>query len=295
MLAIRLSFLSPLVSGAEIEAAKYYQSGMSRWTAFPADSSFGEQAGFLWYYGSRFFKMTCKNMLGCAYVGQWVYATVLLPLAVLVVTTLRQGRTLAAWVRCGGYLLLWFLPFCPILLLFTDQGPRVNLAEPLSLALLWGLALPRMAGCTRHPRGFMWAMSALLVCALLKSAYRVGDIATNEARIFEQEVSCVRAMHTRAMCAAEAAGLETTQIVLLGHVPAHREVTWPRCECMEGHTANTPPEALSYYTLYLSIDNMRKGSATDLLRHAPAYRTMPSWPASGSVRVDGGEVIIRVD
>lgn len=292
----RLAFLLPWVSAEEIATQRAYQADMSRWSYFPSDASLGEQAEFVWYYGSRFFKMTCRNMLGLAYAGQWVYATALVPLGCLLAGVWRGGLSRKSVWHGVGFLLLWALPFCPILLLFTDQGPRVNMAEPLALAALWGLALP---GMERRPGGahcrWACALVVLLAVAVVKASYRVGDIAWNEARIFDQEVACVRALHTRGMAAAEAAGLDSPQILLVGGIPSHREVTWPRRECFEEHSAMTPPEHLGFYTRYLQIDNVRRASEQESLLHGAAYSTMPTWPAAGSVRVDGADVIIRVD
>lgn len=276
----------PWVSPQEVAQQRWYQIGMSRWSEYPVGAGLGEQCHFLGYYGIRFAKMTAKNMLGLAYAGQWVFATVLFPLGALLSDYVRRGRRVHAFLL----LVVWWLPFCMILPTLSDQGARVSMAEPLALAGIWGLWL-RERGLSRTARRLL---AVLLCAALLKSAYRVADIAVNEYYVYRTNLDCVREMHTRAVSMAECAGQPGAPILLVGNPPLDPEVTWTRRECL-GSRGYMPPKILFRYCRFMHIPDMRYATPEETETYRADYLQMPTWPAAGSVRHAGNAIIIRID
>lgn len=224
------------------------------------------------------------------YAGHWVYTTVLIPVLLLLPGLWRRKRGAAALL---GTVLLLAAPLLPYETMRVFPG-RVYIAEPVIVAGMWGLFLQTETGRLRAAK----AAVALLVCfACLKSMYKVALSTAEETYYFERGIEELQNMHERGRQAAMAAGLKDCPIVLMGCYDFTNEqmkAGWAN------HFQDSALPVLIYwgadaYTEHLRYSRMKQGFDKDMEKHADTLKGMPCWPADDSIRVDQGEVIIKLN
>ena len=52
---------------------------------------------------------------------------------------------------------------------------------------------------------------------------------------------------------------------------------------------------MNWYCKAYNMNGIRMGDAADMQRHRACWEGMPSWPEAGSVKADGGEIIIKIE
>lgn len=277
------SYHLPWVSESQIEYQKAYQAGMTQWHSLK-----GMDITLLIIFFGHYTLEAGKNLLGLTYDGQWVYATTLLPLLFLMWKSVKEEQGVV--IKCRQLLLLlivWTLPFVFPIIMGTAQGARTNLAEPLSCALLWTMALSRIEINTDGRKVCCYILLGIVV---LKSSVQVSVMARDEMYAFRQAIAELRAMETSGLMLANWAGTDVERVLLVG-TP------------VDGNTKLQRPHAQSrifgggttmWHLNYLKSPFLAAARDEDIAPHREVLEQMPAWPAPGSVRLHAGEVIIRI-
>lgn len=280
-----ISLMLPVLTTADLNYTLHVQRSMSKWSEIAAASSLAEMFSLLALYTECYLKVILKNALGLTYEGQWVYATSIIPLCGLL---WHLGRHERNWMKVILLLCIWLMPFAMVLVVMTDQGPRVSLAEPLSCASMWMLWIKQ--GFFSERMKPVLLIFALLV--VLKGGYRVAVIAEDEKNLYASRMQNVSQLNARLLAAADARGGRLSKFIYFGEVP------------------NTAPDVyrqrLSHRydasILLLLPDGRFPGEMTVPLRKAncvetrefePLVESMPHWPAPGCVVASGDTVLVK--
>ena len=208
----KIAIMLPVLTETDLNYMLGVQYGMSKWTEIIAAPSPAEKCSLLGMYAVCFAKVILKNALGMMYEGQWVYATTMIPLSCLLWRWLVRERS---WLKSMFLVCIWLLPFALSLVVMTDQGPRVSLAEPLACASIWMLMLKNM--CASGKIKIIFLLFALLV--VLKGAYRVAAIAEDEKNLYASRIRNVSRLNARLLAIADASGNMASKFVYFGKVP----------------------------------------------------------------------------
>lgn len=268
-IALRL----PIVTEEQIRYVADYQSSLSDWTHF-FDSPPAEKAA------------TIYTILTAGYAGQWVSYTVCIPLVWLSIQFYRTQSRAKATGSIWLMVLLYFTPYLLGLVMMRQQTPWTYIAEPLMVAGFWGLLA---AEKNRLSPIFCNALVIFLPFMLLKGMYQTCANARQEARDFNICLAEIRELRSAANAAAIHAGTNVQRIILLGE-PMKRE----DAPDSAAESTLTWANMLFYYLRYLKLNRLHVGSPEDYARFSAPFSAMPTWPASGSVRAIGNEVIIKI-
>ena len=105
---------------------------------------------------------------------------------------------------------IWILPFSLIFVFLNPDSmhPHNRLGEPLALACLWILAIPRMKWTPATGTLFI----SILAIMVMKASYYVSEIANSRRQLFEGQLTAYRQMEFEAARKASHA-----------HIPLKRE------------------------------------------------------------------------
>lgn len=261
----------PFVTQEQLAYARGYQSSLTCWPQF-LNGTADEKLDIL----LRVF------MIG--YWGQWVSLTALIALVALAKDFRARLGKRRALLPIGMMLLLCITPYALGFVLLRQQTPWTFIAEPVMLAGFWGLfvATPR---CPRTQQRLL----LLLGFILIKGLYTNAEWARNEARYFDISMAEMREMRSAANAAALDAGLQQANVILLGE-PMRREHV---SENASDHTL-VWAYFIQYYLRYLKLTHMRIATPQELEQHAELFEAMPIWPAPGSIRTSGNQVLIKI-
>lgn len=279
---VHVSYHLPWVSEGQIEYQQVYQEGMTQWHELK-----GRGVAFLIIFFGHYTLEAGKNLLGLTYDGQWVYATTLLPLLFLLWQTVKEEQGVV--VKCRQLLLLfivWTLPFVFPIIMGTVQGARTNLAEPLSCALLWTMALSRVDFNTGRRKACCYILLGMVV---LKSSVQVSVMARDEMDAFRRAIAELRAMETCGLMLANCAGADIERVLLIGRVDKNNKPLRLQAQSLIFGDGST-----TWYLNYLKSPFLAVAKDDDIAPHREVLEEMPAWPAPGSVRLHAGEVIIRI-
>ena len=268
-IALRL----PIVTAEQIRYVADYQSSLSDWPQFLDSPPAGKAA-------------TICTILTAGYAGQWVSYTVCIPLVWLGIRFYRSQRKTQATGSVLLMVLLYFTPYLLGLVMMRQQTPWTYISEPLMVAGFWGLLAAESNSLLPLARK---ALIIFLPFMLLKGMYQTCANARQEARNFNICLAEIRELRSAANAAAIHTGSEARRIILLGEPMKRENVPDSAAE-----STLTWANMLFYYLRYLKLEHLHIGTSADYARFASPFSTMPTWPATGSVRAIGNEVIIKI-
>lgn len=243
------------------------------------------------------FTLSC--LAGAKHIGQWVYGTALIPLIVLIVGFWKHmPRKKALYLSLYAVSLI-YVPFSvALVLLWGWAAPRVMVAEPLAVAALWGLAFPLVTS-----RFIKCVCSCLAGFVALKGIYYGACFAHDEAYYWNSAMQELRDMEERGRQLAAANNMENAPIIVLGDTPdpAFSNGVGTRMkDCGYWRDRSLPVswnmghDVFAGYVQYMRLNRLRLGTPSDREKHQEAYDSMPAWPKDGCMRIDRGEVILKV-
>ena len=264
----------PFVTQAQLTYVQGYQSSLTCWPEFLQASPAEKGRLFL-------------QSLMVGYPGQWVCLSALIPFVIL----FRRLTRTAMWrERVTVALLLVLLCLTPYALgplMLRGQTPWTLIAEPLMFAGLWGLLAASGVSFTPALRK---AAFAILGFTLIKGLYHVSEQAKLQAHEYDICVAELRAMRSAAMAESARSGCSAQHIILIGE-PMNRPAT---AHTSAEHTL-TWSNMLYYYLRHLKLaERMHIGTNAFYKKHKEEFDTMPLWPAPGSVRSLGNDIIIKI-
>ena len=275
----------PVVTDGDLCYTLAVQTSMSKWGEILAAPSLSGKIELCLFYTVCYTKVIIKNLLGMTYEGQWVFCTAICPVIFLLRQYLLRKRDV---IRAVLVLSIWVIPFMMTLVVMTDQGARVSLAEPLSVAGLWALCLKNR---NLSPT---WRIVCVLFggFVILKSEYRCAVIAEDEKNIYLSKMDNLRKLDARILSVADYAQLSSPTIIYFGEVCSHvRNPYEKRWGQRRDHRVlmilpnGTFPDELSV--------NMRKGTPEEACAYKGIVEKMPKWPEPGSVTCSGNTILVR--
>lgn len=229
-------------------------------------------------------KQWCIHLVGMAYPGEWVYATALVAVALLLRDIARMEKTVALRL-CYALLVicLYVIPFLPIAAIGEDHGARLFLAQPLACAALWTLALkPRICQIPS------WLVGALCLIVVLKAAYIVSDTAFYQKRLYDQSLENRLEILTKAWMTPVPDGVDARfcPVVIQGDYrsPLHKNDRYNSC---------IPAAGNGYMEQYLcsrNIHSVEPGRG----KYAKQFNQMPVYPAAGCMRYHEGVILVKL-
>ena len=274
---VSLSFLSQ----ETLDYVLGYQNKISQWPVFLDGIGIRNSLLCLAHY----FEVSITSALGLGKGSYWLFATALLPLVGIVWYALRNHRGWHRLEECLIALLIWWLPFCMSLLMLTEQGFRTCLAAPLSFAGLWMVWLAGARLQDRH-RPLLWVVGCAIVAAASVSVYRE---AKEEAELHRNSISLIVAMQNAGKACARQANMPEAPIVVLALMG-----DWEKPFC-GAYPIAVGTGCMNWYCKAYNMEDIRMGDAQDMQRHRACWEGMPSWPEDGSVKSDGGEIIVKIE
>lgn len=229
-------------------------------------------------------KQWCMHLVGVSYPGEWVYATALAAVVLLLHDIARMERTVALRL-CYALLVicLYVIPFLPIAAMGEDHGARLFLAQPLACAALWTLALkPRICQIPS------WLVGALCLIVVLKAAYIVSDTAFYQKRLYDQSLENRSEILTKAWMTPVPDGVDARfcPVVIQGEYrsPLHENDRYNSC---------IPAAGNGYMEQYLcsrNIHSVEPGRS----RYSERFNQMPTYPAAGCMQYHEGVILMKL-
>lgn len=293
MKLVQLAVL-PSVSANVISS---YQSNFENWSTLAQVDSLEMKIRMFLHFTVKapFEKIICI----WEHPAQWVYTGSIIPMLILMVHAwkrLGKCRAVVVIMALGPVL---YLPYSMDALFLYEMPERVHLAAPLSVALIWALLIKNV-NITPKSRQCLYCGG---VMAVISAMYAVGGKARDEMYRYSRAKEEMLQMYVRGLEAASRAQLEDCRIILLGtpEPPALKEGEGKMTKVDALFCYNRPMNRFlqgawdaEMYRRYFRLHQMSIGKAADYERHWQAFETMPSWPAVGSVKAFGDEVIIKL-
>lgn len=277
-----------------LHIARIYQGSMVGWR-----DVIHMPAAEAWAY---ILKLAIKAPLACMFgvsgdLGQWLYATVWLPVGLLVYRTARahgKAKAALAAVFCA---LLVYVPFFFSAVLLNKKGvlPYMCMAQPMVLCGLWSVGILSHEGFCRR---FRTLLVVFLLAAFVKNSYAVNVAARNDRYFYDMARHEMREMYLLSRVEAQKAGVQDAPYLVVGTIPSPKEP----CEIDKDVCRNTALPQLLFaanrvnaHADFLRLSKMRSATDAEVAAHAQALSQMPVWPAIGSVKADGDAVLIKIN
>lgn len=240
------------------------------------------------------------NYLITGYKSHWIMFSVLVACSIVLIKIAMDKRKwpqklLYAAMVCA----LMIMPYSTSILMLEHQGIRVQVAEPLLLAGIWGLTIPYIT--QNNWIKAQHAISIMTVSFFLEAIYTSSDIAGNEAYAFDRAREEVLDMYALGQAVAEREHLGECRIVVLGASPIipGEHLNFLRKQGLQTGCASPYIFSKGYawaqaFINYMRLPRMEKGIKKDIEFHKEVYDTMRAWPHPSSVKASRGEVIIRL-
>lgn len=237
-------------------------------------------------------KQWIMHLLGSAYPGEWFYATTLIPVLFLVVSSLLNNAI--TWgvkiLRIGMVWGIYVAPFIAIVVLGEDQGARLHLFEPFACSLLWCVMLKEIKLFNNNEYGkiLMCLVSAFV---LLKAVYVVSDMTNQQNRYYEENVRLAMEVKQMALRTAVPNGVNVAElpIYVSGTYIGDDVVMQKYKSCVSG--VSTP----SFYP-YVRIPQLyhisESGFSVD--RVEKEFSTMSEYPHPSSCRYVEGKILVKL-
>lgn len=281
----KISLMLPVLTETDLNYMRHVQHSMSKWTEIAAAPSLEERFTLLVLYAECYLKVVFKNALGLAYEGQWVYATTIIPLCYML---WRWGWRERSWQKVLLLLFIWLLPFAMILVVMTDQGPRVSLAEPLSCASMWML-WARQGVFSERVKPFVLFFALIVV---LKGGYRVAVIAEDEKNLYASRIQNVLQLNARLLAAADAGNREVSEFIYFGQVPNVAPDVYRQRRAHRYDTSILLLLPDGRFPGEMTVP-LRKANCAEVRAFGALVESMPQWPAPGCVATCGDTVLVK--
>ena len=269
---ISLHWASP----EEIAGVQAYQAGLVTWGQL-------DLVTHVLHLG----KQTVEHWLGLTYRSEWIFATCIIPAAVLAWQTIRERKQVLLGLGCLAG--LYFLPFISLWILGEDAGARLHFAQPFVAGILWVAALQRSRVLARVPQTVLIGISAFII---LKASYTVCEMAFLQKRMHEDDVRRMQAVQQRAWLTPVPEGVDvfSCPIVVVGEQDFYVPDDFKSCIRF---SASTNGRRCLYN--YLGMKGMKDigESSTPREEVRELVKTMPLYPASGCTMYYKGEIIVN--
>lgn len=229
-------------------------------------------------------KQWCTHLVGGGYPGEWVYATALLAVILLLQDIARMKRTVALrWCYAMVVICLYVIPFLPIAAMGEDHGARLFLAQPLAYAALWTLAIK-----SRIHRFPSWLVGGLCLLVVLKAAYVVSETAFYQKRLYDQSLEIRSEILTLAWMTPVPGNVDARfcPIVIQGELrsPLHENDRYNSC---------IPAAGNGYMEQYLCSRNIRSVEP-GRNKYSTRFNQMPTYPAAGCMQYHDGVILVKL-
>ena len=269
------------VPGETLDMVRIYQGSLTQWNEEFFSHDLKLQILCLLHY----FRISLANALGVGKGIYWLFATALLPLIGIVWQAWRSSTGWRRWEQCLVALLILWVPFSLTALLLSAQEFRSALAAPLSFSGLWMVWLAGAKLERRHIPVLCLLSTALIAAAACKLYWQARD----EVSLHRNTISLIATMQERGKACAQAAGFPDAQIIVLS------EFDDQSTPFLGAYSYVISSVSLDWYCTAYGIQGIRHGWEKELDAHRAAYDEMPPWPHDGSVRMDQGTVIIKLE
>lgn len=279
-----------------VNAVSSYQSQYTNWPIVLGTADVVMQARIILHYVLVVPVRHLLDVKECA--SSWVYTATLVPLVSLLVISWRTMKWQQAFLVCILLTAVMYLPYVMDVLLLYDMPERVHVAAPLSAAMMWGIFISRSSVANSGRKWVVPLCLAAAVCAM----YTGGAKARNQMYIYESAKTELQHMYMRGIETAGRAGLRDCRIVICGKPECGFEnnagsmhmsdAQFRPGNCHSFMLSNTWNARM--YIRFLRLHQLEVGSREDVNRHEELLRSMPAWPAVGSVQLVGDEVIIKL-
>lgn len=264
-LVAELLKLSPFVSQGFLEGTRQYQAGLACWWRLEGESPWS----ILRTLGHYALSQPLWNILGQHYRGQWLFTTALIPSFALPIGLLWRHRVWTALLAGGMIAFMLWLPFMQYGLFLWDAPVRVSVAEPVTVASLWGVFL----GTRKLSSKGRILLAVWLGFLSLKGMYYAAAWARDEAYYYERCVEELQDMRIRGIQEAVRAGVPGGRILLLGGcpspAPAHMYLWDDVGPCMD-----RPLSIVALESMLLALQAL-SAPLRDVLRNERGYGEAP--------------------
>lgn len=273
--------------------AKTYQQGLIGWREVFASPE-TNAVEYIWRF---VLKVPLGRMSGLAPIpGQWLYATVWIPAALLVLHAVRTKGRKKGMLTALFLAALIYTPFlfCTVLLHPKGGRPYMCMAQPIVLCGVWTFGvLADSTICRKH----RYILLAFLLGVFVKNAYIANISARNDRYFFELERQEMREMYLLAKVAAKQASLPNGPYLVCGKVTGANQkkeiggYLYPDSALPHFYEGGHMVDA---FAAFFRLTNMRAAAPDEVANHARTLSQMPSWPDPDSVRADGNAVLIKI-
>lgn len=266
----------PFISQADLDYVQKYQEGLTQWGDLGENSVKLQVLCF-----AHYFKYTILCALGIGKETYWLFATALVPVCGLLYQAMRRFHKWARWESCVNVFLIWWLPFCTSMLVFSAQGFRTALAAPLSLAGLWAAWFVGIKLQERHMR----IIGILGLCVTGAASTTVCCKAVEEAKLHHNTIEMLQTMEAKGREYAKTAGCPDAPIVI---VPPKIDSQAPLCD------DTYRMGFLSFYCRAYGLYGVSLATKQDVDKYRVLVKSLPSWPAPGCIVEEQGSIIIVI-
>lgn len=239
-----------------------------------------------------------KGMVGSLpQLGQRLYGIVWIPALLLIWQTYRKhgiGKSGLMALFCIG---LIYIPFLFSAVILNDRGsnPCVCMAQPIVLCGVWALGVfVHTDFCYRH----RYILGTILFGMFVKYAYVANVSARDKVYDYELARQEMHDMYLLAKVEEEKAALPHGSYLVCG---TQLPIAGKRRGIGGDHYANSALPTIMHarcdidaFAAFFRLPKLRSATDEELAAHAQALSQMPQWPAAGSVKADGGAVLIKI-
>lgn len=277
---------SILVRPETREYTSSYQSAICGWGIFSSLSCIVKVQFILHYC-----KDTLTEALGFNTLASHLQITTLIPLGYLVVTSFRKNtgyqRIFYPLIVTG----IWILPFIMHLLIAGTTETRTLLGEPVALAFLWSMT----CNCIQISRRGKIFFVAILSFFLLKASYSNTATSRDTAHIYSCAVHELRNIHLSGKLLSQKKQLLPETPIILLVSPSAKENHTPPSSPRDFIIDHTRSNSINWHIKHLHLTGMTGGNAEHLKKHKDVLQTMPCWPQPGSMIINKGDIIVRIN
>lgn len=231
------------------------------------------------------------------HIGQWLYASVWLPVVMIVARTVRFSGARFACAVAVFCAVLVYMPFLFSAVLLHEKGaaPYMCMAQPIVLCGLWSIGVLAYPELCRKIRTYLLAF---LLVAFVKNAYAANVAARDDSYIYELARQEMRDMYLL----AEIEEKNASEHPVSSYLVCGR-LNKPSTKLKMGGelypTSGMPyllngSHKIEMFSAFFRLPKMRPADKREEEAHAATLSQMPAWPASGSVKVDGDAVLIKI-
>lgn len=230
-------------------------------------------------------KAWCLHLVGAAYTGEWLYVTSLFPLVLILCDIWKRKQSIPLRFLYSVLAMgLYIIPFLPIVAIGRDLGPKLFLAQPLTCAALWCLALTPRTQRMKH-----WAILAIGIFITLKACYTVSDMAFYQKRLFDQSLVLRAEIISRALQVDAPAEVNINACPIIVYkgllTPIWKQDKYGNCVLPFGSDS---------LEKYLDTNSTLRNTNHRDTKLFPIFEKMPVYPAAGSIKYHDGNILVKL-